>query len=178
MSTIKHFAGAILFVLIFCGSVALYRQRPDLPADKSLIKNFQKHRADFEKLARMVNEDRDLRGIIGGHLHSADSRTSDQAYEEEFSEERLSEYHLLFSRLIDYRVERLLLKYDRGLVILVSSDWIAPDDVEKGYFYSRVEPGPLVGSLDKFGFASKGIFYKKIDEHWYLYFEGGWGHGC
>ncbi|MBK7706953.1 MAG: hypothetical protein IPJ30_14615 [Acidobacteria bacterium] len=45
--------------------------------------------------------------------------------------------------------------------------------ISKGYAHSLKEPSPLVDSLDEMGFESRGTFYKRIDEHWYLFHD--WG---
>ena len=180
MSLVKHSIGAVLFLLILCGWVAFHKKRPDLPTDKSLIRNFQKHRADFDRLVTMVNEDQDLGGIVGGQL-LPDHETSQKDYERGFSEQRLNEYNLLFSRLADYSADTLF-KQTNGVFIFTSADWLGPDEnngpvhVEKGYLYSTAELGMLVDSLDEMGFESSGSFYKKIDTHWYLYFDGSVNH--
>jgi hypothetical protein len=59
--------------------------------------------------------------------------------------------------------------------VLLFSDIDGQDSIviSKGYAYSLKEPSLLVDSLDQMGFESKGTFYKKIDEHWYLYHD--WG---
>jgi len=135
----------------------------------------------------MVNQDHDLRRMHGGRPLSGDSQIAAKAYEEEFPEERLRKYHELFSRLPYYQVDPFR-KRDDGLFFFIDVDWLPPDEsgesngVEKGYVYSHVDPGSLVESLDGLGFDDKGcpyksIFYKRIEKHWYLYFESYWTHG-
>ena len=67
------------------------------------------------------------------------------------------------------------------LLIPISFFSDEPDDSyeyivsEKGYVYSLTEPPGFVASLNGMGFESKGTFYKKIADHWYLYHK--WGVG-
>jgi len=94
--------------------------------------------------------------------------------EEGFTKQRWSEYQNVFAKLKEYHVN--IFTKASGVHISVSSDFSDTDDygsimIEKGYAYSLVEPAPLVESLDNMGFDNKGTYYRKIDEHWYLYHE-------
>lgn len=96
---------------------------------------------------------------------------------EGFSNERWQEYQSVFARLSEYEIK--FINKDGNRIHITASIGVRPlDDLEaivldKGYAYSLTEPAPLVSSLDEMGFESRGVYYRKISDHWYLYHE--WG---
>lgn len=172
----KHLIGGALFLLIVVGWFAFYQLRPH-PFDKSLIVNFQIHRDDFERLKSMFEKDTNLRVVSTGYftLNGYEDWLGDT--EQEFPRQRWDEYRNLFGKFGGYDIDTISRGQAHILYIPVSRvhPWMDDDyesiTIEKGYAYSLREPSPLVDSLDEMDFDSRGTFYKKIGEHWYLYHE-------
>jgi hypothetical protein len=172
---LKHLIGSLLSLLIIAGWGIFYR--PNLhPSDESLIGNFQQHQGDFNWLARLTEEDASVAALNPDYVRFNDDKIWPESCDQRFSWERWMQYKDLLLRLGEYNMERFLKQ--SGILYLPAST-VASDlneDAEyiviiKGYAYSPREPWPLVDSLDGMGFDHRGTFYKKIDDHWYLYHE-------
>ena len=174
----KHLFGFGLFLFVFLGFTLFYLFNNPLAADKKLTADFVRHRANFEKLVRMANEDSGVMSVSKNYVLLNGYRSWQNDPQEGFSSKRWSEYKENFKQLGSPFIHNIS---KEGDVIKISSASIAVsriDDYEsivvsKGYAYSLKEPSPLVDSLDRMGFESNATFYKKIDEHWYLYFDSG-----
>lgn len=174
----KHLLGisfAFLIILVF--SIVYLFNNP-LTSDKKLTENFYNHQANFERLVKMADEDKNVMSVykdsvaLNGYYYWRDDS------QEGFSSNRWNEYKKLFKELGVPFIHRVS-KSDG--IIQISSASIAVSDIDdyerivisKGYAYSLKEPSPLVDSLDGMGFKTQGTFYKRIDKNWYLFFDGG-----
>lgn len=172
----KHFTGMALFMAITCAWVLLYRPDPH-PSDEALIDYFQKHRLDFAKLVSMAHEDSEVRAIYPDYVMLEGYRIWPKNTEEGFTRRRRSEYQELFSKLKDYDIDGL--SKDSKIIRIAASTGVSDLDgyesvvITKGYAYSPEDPHALVESLDDMGFNSRGTYYKKIGQDWYLYHD--WG---
>lgn len=174
----KHLFGICLFLFIAFGYTLFHLFNHPLAADKKLTADFVKHRANFEKLVQMANDDTNVMSVYKDLvlLNGYKGWRNDQ--QDGFSSKRLNEYKEVFKLLGSPYIHNIS---KEGDVIKIHSASIGVsrlDDYEsivisKGYAYSLKEPSPLVDSLDGMGFETNGTFYKKIDEHWYLYFDSG-----
>ncbi len=173
----KHLIGICFSLLIFLGCTSLFPYRPHI-SDRKLIENFYAHRTNFEKIARMVNEDTTVMSVGESYVSLNGYNTWRDDSQEGFSTERWNEYKELFNQLGSPYIHRIS---KEGDIVDIPSASVAVsriDDYEsivisKGYAYSLKEPSPLVELLDEMGFESSGTYYKKIGENWYLYHD--WG---
>lgn len=158
--------------------VTYYFPRANHPSDESLVANFQSHRANFEKLVTMANEDRDVRRIFPDEVMLVDYRTWPEPCAQCFSWQRWAEYQEIFAGLgVE---EPYFLSKDSDMVRITTSFESTETESEaesiiseKGYAYLANEPAGLVESLNGMGFETKGTYYKRIARNWYLYHE--WG---
>ena len=172
----KHVIGAGVFLIAFLGSALLYHLRPH-PSDQALIDYFHAHRTDFDALVNMAREDYSVRAIYSDQVMLDDFEIWPTSTLEGFSTARLNEYNSVFARLSKYEINSVRKESDQ-IRLAVSVNVSSFDErnamtTTKGYAYSVKEPIWLVSSLDEMGFESEGTYYKKINQHWYLYHE--WG---
>ncbi len=162
--------------ILFCCVLAC--EDKEHSKDEQLIQNFQNHKAEFNQLVQMFQEDKSL-----GRVSYDFTRTSNffekckepngwNGKEIEVSNERLYQYRKLFKNLglsagIEGYCEKEIIEFiasTRGLSVTGSS---------KGYAYLQKPPKILVDSLDNYWSEDKKSFtaYKHIEGNWYLYFD-------
>jgi len=145
--------------------------------DAAIKKRFLKHRADFEKLVKIAEEDRHLVRIANDFTW-LDTDASWPRKDVGISQERWNEYRRLFRRVgapvgifkdQDSDPPKIFFPiFSRGLV---------PYGDDFGVVYSPAVPAPLVKSLDQKPpaelYDKKGhiLVYWPIAEHWYKYYE-------
>ena len=177
---LKHSIGAVVFLFVLIRSVMVRKEfSPGArhPSDAALIMSFDEHRSGFDRLIKMASEDQgDLLTIYNDQVMFADYGQWPRDCDACVSSQRWNEYQTVFANLGELRPHDLSRRTGM-LLILVSFCSTEPDDSyeyivsEKGYAYSPTDPPGLVESLNGMGFESKGTFYKKIADHWYLYHE-------
>lgn len=173
----KHLIGIGLSLLIFLGITSLFPYKTHI-SDQELIENFYSHRANFEKIARLADEDSGVQTVGKDYCALDGYEMWRKEGQEGFSTERWNEYKQLFDQLGSPYIHRISKK---GTVLQIASASVAVSEIDgyesvvisKGYAYSLNEPSPLVESLDEMGFEDKGIYYRRISENWYLYHD--WG---
>jgi hypothetical protein len=171
-SWINTIVGGLLCLLM------LLSQIPDFcffHPDIQLKLQFYEHRAEFEKLIAMVQEDSQIDGV-GDDLTSLDSSSSPPRPTGGVSQARWDEYRRLFRKTgASYGIERddypPALHFPLALVgFILSSE-------EKGIAYSPEPLSPVMESLDRFPpdsmYDRKGhvVVYKPIADHWYIYYD-------
>lgn len=171
----KHLIGICFSVLVFLGCTTLFPYRP-LTSDKNLMADFYAHQADFERLAAMASDDTGVTSVSKFSVSLKDYKTWQNDDQTDFSNERWNEYKKLFKQLGNRKIYDISKHGDIIKIADASSATSRIDDyrsiiISKGYAYSLNEPSNSAESLDEMGFESRGIFYKKIGEHWYLYHE-------
>ena len=154
-----------------------------LTSDKQLTEHFYEHQASFEEVVKMANQDSSVRSISYDHVFLNDYETWENDNQEGFSTKRWKKYKELYKQIglfiHSISKEKEMLKISSASIAVSDKHPLLIDKSEsivisKGYVYSLKEPAPLVKTLDNMGFDSnEGIYYKKIGEHWYLYFD--WG---
>lgn len=174
----KHLFGICLSLLIFSGFALMHLIKYPLTSDKNLTDNFYRNRANFEKLARMANEDKNVMAVYENNVLLDGYNVWQNDSQKGFSTKRWNEYKELFNQLGSPFIHRISKEGDITDIASASIATSRTDDhesivISKGYAYSLKEPSPLVESLDEMGFETTGTFYKKIGEHWYLYFDSG-----
>lgn len=186
--------GIILTLTVTLWSSILFESGPNHPLDEDLIRNFDKHKDQFQQLAGKIEEDKGIRRIDDDWTDPDDLKTIG------ISNEDLKEYRNVFNRL---RIPRGFCNYDEhGIKFIVSTYGMAfTNSSLKGYFYSEIPPDkskylgplvdstnqfhldyppsdsslpePLVGSNDQY-WASDGRWFRccrEISDNWYVFFE-------
>ena len=178
---------ALLTFVIGVGAVALCQLSVPHPSDSVLTKNFYDHEADFNMLVKMANEDSKALTIDTSYvgfegpswIYLYKSKQWPRSESElGFTEQRWDEYRCLFRNLnLESGLDR---KYEMpGAIFFTASiDFSVITEgeetavIEKGYVYN---PNgihiSLTGSLDDIEVDRPAIFYKKLNDSWYLYYE-------
>ena len=171
----------ILFILLLstaCGVQDPFKLDKPHPADDSLIENFQKHEADFNKLVGMSNEDSKVIRIAPTFTRLENNWAWPRPDSElGFSKQRWDEYRVLFDKLgLQDGISResdstgpviFLTAFSKGMVNRGSS---------KGYAYSDHELKPVFPSLDQNPSELRkgerhGVVFRQIKSHWYLSYD-------
>ena len=137
------------------------------PPDEALAQRLKSNEAEFNRLAAMLFEDSDIVRLRDEFVFL------NEGSNRQIPEERLREYRRLFKGLgIESGFHRdganavRLIASSKGGVFLPGS--------EKSYVYSKVEPSPIVDSLDKVMARNRGDqapVFRKLGGNWYLYYE-------
>lgn len=143
-------------------------------SDAGLEAHLLKHRRDFERLAEMANEDVHLQRIAPDFTWLDDS----VAWPREnvgISDLRWDEYRRLFRRV---RAPQGIVKNPDppSVYFPIVSEGLVPAGWTKGLVYSSANLTPVLESLDKrppdrYWERSHVLVYKKIEDHWYIYYE-------
>ena len=142
------------------------------PSDSVLEMNFHKHRADFQRLVSMSNEDRSVVRIGYEFNWLADDHSWPRTGPERgLSNERWDEYRSLFQEVgLECGLTRL---EDRDVILFCASvTGMVPSGTRKGYAYSETPLTPTTESLDTIpeNLRDESIIYKSIAPNWYLYY--------
>lgn len=179
--------GTIAFALIVLTIVIVTSERP--VRDSTLITKFKKHESGFLNLAAMAEEDRTVDMILTSVVSVRQPAESQSIYLHRSEAWPKTEAELGFSnsRWQQYRVEFQKLGLDGGLdrksalpgAVFFSASITTYDlgnletaIIEKGYAYSpSIAPVKLWDNLDDVDVDRPAIFYRKLRDHWYLYYE-------
>lgn len=161
----KHLFGSCLFLVTLFGCITLLPYRP-LTSDEELTKYFFQHRADFEHIVRMMDEDSNVRSVYEEFVALTDSPVWTKDDQTGFSTERWNEYKRVFRQLgpLIHRVSK-----ENGTIEIASAT-IAVSDIDeyesvvtsKNYVYIKTSDNPVLPST-----------YKKIDTDWYIHLDSG-----
>jgi hypothetical protein len=172
----KRFFGARVFALLFaCGLSISTAALADLrPSDKQLRSTFFSHKAQFEELLKMSQEDTRVTRIAPDFTWLENDMTWPRK-DIGLSEERWNRYRTLFKALgIGAGMSRGSISAS-GIYFIVTAEGTVSTGATKGYVYVAETPRPIVGSLDKKPLPppTNGhlIAYATLDEHWYLFYE-------
>ncbi|HEX8774518.1 MAG TPA: hypothetical protein VF735_13160 [Pyrinomonadaceae bacterium] len=184
----------IVALLMFIAGVATVRLRksysPPHATDSALTKNFSDHQADFNILVKMANEDSRVRIIESSfvgldnkdgwppsiYLHENEAWPRSEA-ELGFTKQQWDKYRSLFQKLnLESGMKR---KHDMpdAIFFTASMDFSEMDEAEaavteKGYVYSpKGIYYSLTGTLDGIEINRPAIFFEKLNDNWYLYYE-------
>ena len=159
------------------GVLALAATRLPLPLDEVLRTRFFAHRAEFERLVVMANEDSHLTRIAPDFTWLDD----DVAWPRKnvgISEQRWNEYKQLFRK--SGASEGFIKGASPAQIIFpIKSEGLVPSGFEKGLVYSKAPLSPILKSLDgkpprEFWNGpdrSHVLVYKPIENHWYIYYR-------
>ena len=147
-------------------------------SDAALIRNFELHEQDFNKLIEMAKVDSHVVRIAYDFTW-VDTNYHWPRPESElgFTKERWDEYKRMFSRL--GLKKGLSWTSDGAIVLIASTRGLSTDGSAKGYAFSQKNLSPTFDSLDNMhqeimdGKVKPGLpVYRKIKDGWYLYYEG------
>jgi hypothetical protein len=143
----------------------------DIPhkSDEELIANFQSHKAEFNRMLQMINEDKDLARVDYDWTSPENPRTVG------ISQERIDEYRSLFRRAGVPRGFSAFQSKD-SIEFIASSQGLAVSGSSKGYLYAKEPPSRVIDNLDNYR-AQKSTLspafpvFRHIEGNWYLFFE-------
>lgn len=162
-----------LFLILLC-ALGLAVSRSTWHSDAALKSHFVKHRADFEKIVAMANEDARVTRIAPEFTWLDD----DAAWPRKnvgISEQRWDEYRRLF-RQVGVSVGIWKNINPPRIFFPVVSEGLVPAGYTKGIVYSASPLSPTLKSLDekppdRYWERGHVLVYKPIEDHWYMYFE-------
>ena len=164
---------ATLFVCVV-GAAGFAVRHSIWRSDSELKHHFLAHKADFEKLVGMSQEDVHLQRIAPDFTW-LDNSVAWPRKNVGISEQRWDEYRRLFRSVgVSVGINKDI---DHGRVFFpIVSEGLAPSGYTKGLVYSPTPLGPVLDSLDKappkrYWERDHVLAYKRIQDHWYIYFE-------
>jgi hypothetical protein len=190
----RKFIWMIVASLMFAagvGTVALLGFSSPHASDAALIRNFYEHEVDFNRLVKMAHEDLNVQIINSSfvglknkadrppssiYLHDNEAWPRSEA-ELGFTKQRWDEYGSLFQSLkLGSGMSRKYGMTD-AIFFTASLEVSEIDDAEtaiteKGYVYGpQGINNSLTGPLDGMKLNRPAIFYRKLNDSWYLYYE-------
>ena len=151
---------SILFVILLsigCGSVWL-------PTESEMTENFYANKDQFQKLASMLEEDKQLVRL------SRENTFYESNEARAISQERIDSYRKILEAI---KIEDGIHRDDPNSVKLIASaEGFPVPRYSKAFLYTSQVPEPLVESIDKFVSTRKSPpVYKKLEDNWYLVYE-------
>jgi len=163
-----------ILLLSVLGALGFAVTPPTWRSDATLSSHFRKHRAEFEQLVKMAMEDARLTRIAPDFRYPYDDVGS-ASNNIGLPEPRRDEYRRLFGRVgaslgIWKDIDPSRIFFPIVSAGLVAAGWT------KGLVYSTAPLSPVLKSLDErppdqFWERSHVLVYRKIEDHWYIYYE-------
>jgi hypothetical protein len=164
-------------LVLIAAALALAAPSSRSTSDEALRARFVAHRADFERLVAMANEDKHLVRIAPDFTWLDD----DVAWPRKdvgISEQRWNDYRELFQR-VGTKDGIVRSEDSPGIFIPIFSQGLVPSSSEKGLVYSQTPLKPTLESLDKSppGKLWDGpdhshiLVYRPIEDHWYIFYQ-------
>jgi hypothetical protein len=136
------------------------------PSDREMEQRLIAHEAEFNRLIDMLFEDKEIAIIDYDYVFP------EQGSSITISNERLREYRSLFRKIgLDVGAAR---DNPNTIRLVASRKGLFLPRSEKSYVYSKIEPTPLVDSLDEIAKENSGKHspvYRRLKGNWYLYYE-------
>jgi hypothetical protein len=157
-----------VFLLLFAFMIT----SGDIPhkSDEELIANFESHKAEFNRMLQMINEDTGLDRVDDNWTSPKNPQTVG------ISQRRIDEYRSLFYRAGVPRGFSAFQSRDY-IEFIASAQGLAVGGSMKGYIYAKEAPPRVVENLDSYRAAEGSKFspafpvYRHIEGNWYLYFQ-------
>jgi hypothetical protein len=162
---------------LVAAALALAAATRPSPTDEAVRARFFAHRADFERLVAMANEDSHLDRIAPDFTWLEDDASWPRK-DVGISEQRWNDYRQEFRRV--GAPDGIIKGVDPTRIIFpIVSRGLVPAGSEKGLVYSQAPLTPVLKSLDKRPpdelwdgpDRTHVLVYKPIYEHWYIYYE-------
>ncbi len=155
--SIFKLAGIVFILLIGLFAYFLFFRDPH-SSDNVLIAKFESNKPKFVQLLAMLDEDSPAT-IIDPEWIQPDNIISPA---------RRAEYNAIFAELA---LSKGLRKNDNYVEFIAGGFGLPSAGSAKGYIYHPNSEGPLFQNLDDLPKAGdRRMFYRKIDENWYLYY--------
>ena len=146
-------------------------------SDEAVRARFFAHRADFERLVAMANEDNHLIRIAPDFTW-LDDDSSWPRKDVGISVLRWNDYRQLFQR-VGAKDGVLKGTSPTRVIFPIASGGLVPTGFAKGFVYSQAPLSPVLKSLDKrppdelFDGPDHNhvLVYKPVEGHWYIYYE-------
>jgi len=167
---------AVGFALV-AGALAFAAMNSRATSDDAFRDRFFAHRADFERLVAMANEDSRLTRIAPDFTW-LDDEVAWPRNNVGISEERWNDYRQLFQKV--GASEGIIKGVNPSRIMFsITSGGLVPTGFDKGLVYSVSPLSPVLKSLDKSPpdkfyddpDRSHVLVYKPIENHWYIYYE-------
>lgn len=156
---------ALFFLLALPLFLIEFSSEKKHPKDEDLVGKFHAHKAEFEQLLQMFQDDKGLGRV-------SDFTRPENPESIGISRERIREYQRLFRKA---GLEAGIEGYDEKEIIWfhASSQGLAVTGSGKGYAYTRKRPETVVDNLDSYWSKDGKSFtaFRHIEGNWYLYFE-------
>lgn len=167
-------AMAAVFLLAVVCALGLTVTRSAWRSDAALESHFLAHRADFERLVAMADEDVHLTRIAPDFTW-LDNDAAWPRTNVGISPERWNQYRQLFTDTDLANGIGKNIDPPRIFFPIVSAG-LVPTSWTKGLVYSPMRLNPVVQSLDRripgrFWHGGHVLVYRPIEAHWYIYYE-------
>ncbi len=143
---------------------ALRRALRNVPGDATLIRNFQTHQQDFERLVNMSLDD--AKKVAPTSLHVITAKGDSDDHELTLASERREEYLALFHSLKLHHGLRL--QSTDSILLVSDNNIVGRKGCEKGYVYTQNQLSPVYNSLDIQSARGRYLF-RELKPNWYLY---------
>jgi hypothetical protein len=162
---------AVLLMITFIGVFLYLRANVTPPDEKTLIANFNRHRAAFERLRGMVLDDEQLVRVATWGVETKKSFGARVPPDSDFPVERYREYLTLLKETGSSVAVRGGETHPVSVAISVWGAGWGGDTRHVQLCWIPEEPTPQVASLDAYYRTPKPRqpVFRKIEEHWYLW---------
>lgn len=172
ISRITYITLLSIFVVLFTSvPVIEYISLQSLPTDEALKETFDRHEKAFNKLVMMSVEDSNLFRITKTQALTETckiKRPSDCGYL--LPEVRWEEYKRLFRETQVHMGLAKPVASESDVMLGALAARSLRFECEKGYAYSVRNPLPQINSLNDIGTFTPRTIYKRLNNHWYLYY--------
>jgi hypothetical protein len=162
---------AMAYALLFMGVCALIHTTTKPPKEERLLQNFQQHRAAFEQLRDMLNEDINLSRVGTWGIDRRHPFFLGYPTENEFPKDRFGKYQALLKEAgagVASRREGEKVEADPSVVVWGCG--FAGNTHHIGICWLNHAPTNQIPTLDGYrGPAEDSVAYRHIDSNWYLW---------
>jgi hypothetical protein len=164
----------LLIVLVVGGCVFLFIPSPKPPQEIKLIKNFNEHRADFEKLRDMLQADTNLTVVASWGVETTKSVVAHIPPEGNFPVERYNEYLALLKNVGGFVASRDEGEHPDPSIVVWGWGW-AGDTKHIGICWKDQAPTNQIATLDGYQgrsvYPNRVVVFRHIDQNWYFWVD-------
>jgi hypothetical protein len=171
---VSYFWGAAVLILISAGGLMSYLRTLSLwPGQETLINNFQAHRAAYERLRNMLQQDEQIGRVGSSGVETTNSAGMSIPPKGDFPLDRYNEYLSLLKAVGGTAASRSRAEHPNLCTYVWGWGW-AGYTRHAAICWLAQEPSNQVDDLDGFEKSPRGdgdkrrFIYKHIDENWYI----------
>ncbi len=158
-----------IFLLIVVLAFITHRVFFSAPSEAQMIAHFRAHRAEFEQLRVMLQQDTQVFEIGNDWVSSRQSSSIDTLANAGISQQRLNAYHALMKQLSVTPIGRLSSGTDY-FQFNVFGGGFADTTWSVGYVWSKNPPGNIVASAYQLSGAMRGNrVHSVLEGDWYIF---------